>query len=1093
MQAVGTFHVETIATQFVEARAAPDVGGHAEVLVQQLGGGNGFAQDGARTQQLHAQLALLRLAGVGQQVHALDDAFGRAFRHFRMGVVLVHQGDVVILVHLVFHHALGAVLQNHGHFEAEGRVIAAHVRDATGHQMAEAIFVLQAFTVQRGAAGGATQQEATGTHVRCLPGQVAHALEAEHRVVDVERQHRHVADRVAGTGGHPRADRARLADALLQHLAALVFAVEHQLVRVHRLVLLAERRVDADLAEQAFHTEGTGFVGHDRHDVRAQFLVTQGDVQALHERHGGGVAALAAALQQALVAFQLRRHEGLVGLAAALRQAAYTLCGSWPPRFRRQMSYAVLDDHRQLVAVGRIIGAAVRDGRGQHVAVTVFVLQAFTVEGGTPGSTADQEATGAAVASGPGQVADTLEAEHRVEDVERQRRLAVVGVGGAGGNPRRGGAGLVEPFLHDLAVGALLVVAERAGILRRVQLAHMGGAENAHERHGGGDGTVTGALELAVEGLQGRHLQRLDPGLARRHMPAQAITGHLQVARIGAVGGGLEVGDLAEALITQVQAEAVAEGLDRLVAHLLQLVVDVLAFAGFAHAEALDGLGQDHRWPPRVTHGRRVGVVHLDRVVPAASQLPDVVIAQVADHRQQFRVLAEEVLADVGAVLRLVGLILAVHALHHALAQDAAAIPGQQRIPAAAPHHLDHVPAGSTVQALELLDHLGVATHRAVQALQVAVDHEDQVVEFFAPGQRDGRQRLGLIHFAVTEKRPHLAALAWGEVAVFEVAHEARLVGRGDRPQAHGHGGKLPELGHQPRVRIGRHAIAVGALRGRPGHRYPAPSGPGCTPCRRQTARCARERNGRSPRHTAPPPRRRWRYARPPPNACRRAAPWPVRSSGYRHSGAARWPGRRGRAVRARGRCRRAATRPGPASGRSGSAHASAPPPRQRWPGTQAIPGSARDLGRSTEGAAVASVILLRGCGGQCRQACRVVVAFAIDSRHAPRMIANAITLTRGTLMAAPTADLWFSFIRAHRNLIREIERRLADQGLPVYACGRAVSEPVHARATGAVRPGAGTVELQGPGVIRLGPAGPVRRVAPGCRTGPGRPVPATR
>lgn len=36
--------------------------------------------------------------------------------------------------------------------------------------------------------------------------------------------------------------------------------------------------------------------------------------------------------------------------------------------------------------------------------------------------------------------------------------------------------------------------------------------------------------------------------------------------------------------------------------------------------------------------------------------------------------------------------------------------------------------------------------------------------------------------------------------------------------------------------------------------------------------------------------------------------------------------------------------------------------------------------------------------------------------------------------MAAPTADLWFSFIRAHRNLIREIERRLADQGLPVYA-----------------------------------------------------------
>ncbi|AWV00670.1 MarR family transcriptional regulator [Burkholderia sp. JP2-270] len=30
--------------------------------------------------------------------------------------------------------------------------------------------------------------------------------------------------------------------------------------------------------------------------------------------------------------------------------------------------------------------------------------------------------------------------------------------------------------------------------------------------------------------------------------------------------------------------------------------------------------------------------------------------------------------------------------------------------------------------------------------------------------------------------------------------------------------------------------------------------------------------------------------------------------------------------------------------------------------------------------------------------------------------------------------DLWFSFVRAHRRLIREIERRLAEADLPVYA-----------------------------------------------------------
>ncbi|KVN20515.1 MarR family transcriptional regulator [Burkholderia stagnalis] len=36
--------------------------------------------------------------------------------------------------------------------------------------------------------------------------------------------------------------------------------------------------------------------------------------------------------------------------------------------------------------------------------------------------------------------------------------------------------------------------------------------------------------------------------------------------------------------------------------------------------------------------------------------------------------------------------------------------------------------------------------------------------------------------------------------------------------------------------------------------------------------------------------------------------------------------------------------------------------------------------------------------------------------------------------MTAPAPDLWFSFVRAHRTMIREIERRLADAGLPAYA-----------------------------------------------------------
>lgn len=36
--------------------------------------------------------------------------------------------------------------------------------------------------------------------------------------------------------------------------------------------------------------------------------------------------------------------------------------------------------------------------------------------------------------------------------------------------------------------------------------------------------------------------------------------------------------------------------------------------------------------------------------------------------------------------------------------------------------------------------------------------------------------------------------------------------------------------------------------------------------------------------------------------------------------------------------------------------------------------------------------------------------------------------------MSAATPDLWFSFVRTHRLMIREIERRLAAAGLPAYA-----------------------------------------------------------
>ena len=129
-----------------------------------------------------------------------------------------------------------------------------------------------------------------------------------------------------------------------------------------------------------------------------------------------------------------------------------------------------------------------------------------------------------------------------------------------------------------------------------------------------------------------------------------------------------------------------------------------------------------------------VGVVDLDRIVPAERHLLQLVVGEVLDHVEQPRIGAPEVLANVGARLDGVLLILAVDDLAHALDEQAVAILREQRIPLAAPEHLDHVPAGAAERRFELLDDLAVAAHRAVEALQVAVDDEDQVVELFAGG-----------------------------------------------------------------------------------------------------------------------------------------------------------------------------------------------------------------------------------------------------------------------------------------------------------------------------------------------------------------------
>ena len=78
MQQVPALRRHAVAAQLVEAGRAPDVGGDAEVRLEQLGGRDHLAQDRARAHQLHAQALLRRLAAVLQQIQALEDSLLRA-------------------------------------------------------------------------------------------------------------------------------------------------------------------------------------------------------------------------------------------------------------------------------------------------------------------------------------------------------------------------------------------------------------------------------------------------------------------------------------------------------------------------------------------------------------------------------------------------------------------------------------------------------------------------------------------------------------------------------------------------------------------------------------------------------------------------------------------------------------------------------------------------------------------------------------------------------------------------------------------------------------------------------------------------------
>src|SRR5690606_4985202 len=234
-----------------------------------------FTQNGAGAHQLYTLLGFLRT--FLQQVQTFQDVFFLTWLQAWLRIVLVHHGDVVEHVLLIGNHTAQAVLHDDRDFVCEGRIVRHAVRNGGCHDVAVTIFVLQAFTVQRGTTGGATQQEATCTHVARSPGQITDTLQTEHRVEGVERHHHAVVGRVRSRSSDPRCHGARLVNTFLQNLTSLVFTVVADLILVDRLIELTIRVVDTDLTEQTFHTEGTRFINQNRHHTLAEIGITQQD------------------------------------------------------------------------------------------------------------------------------------------------------------------------------------------------------------------------------------------------------------------------------------------------------------------------------------------------------------------------------------------------------------------------------------------------------------------------------------------------------------------------------------------------------------------------------------------------------------------------------------------------------------------------------------------------------------------------------------------------------------------------------------------------------------------------------------------------
>ena len=129
-----------------------------------------------------------------------------------------------------------------------------------------------------------------------------------------------------------------------------------------------------------------------------------------------------------------------------------------------------LDDVPDLVAVCGVVVLHSGVGACQDGGVTIHVLQALARERGTTSGCTNNETAAQLIRGSPESIASALEAEHRVEDVNRDHRLTVCIEGGTGRDKCCGCASLVNTHVQNLTQRRLRVGEHKLVVNRNVVL-----------------------------------------------------------------------------------------------------------------------------------------------------------------------------------------------------------------------------------------------------------------------------------------------------------------------------------------------------------------------------------------------------------------------------------------------------------------------------------------------------------------------------------------------------------------------------------------------------------------------------------------------